>query len=70
MPDNKKSLLKDLTWVEFAERLRDKPVILIPLGSQEEQGPQAPMGDFMLTERIAARNVSGRSWIPPGTGRK
>jgi len=51
----KKSLLKDLTWVEFAERLREKPVILLPLGSQEEQGPQAPMGDYMLTDWIAAR---------------
>ncbi|WP_425624569.1 creatininase family protein [Agrobacterium radiobacter] len=28
-------------------------VILIPLASQEEQGPHAPMGDFMLTERLA-----------------
>jgi len=49
-----KHLLKDLTWMEFRDRLRDDPVILLPFGSQEEQGPQAPMGDFMLTERIAA----------------
>jgi creatinine amidohydrolase len=51
----KKHLLKDLTFVEFRERLRDDPVILIPLGSQEEQGPAAPMGDYMLTEAIADR---------------
>lgn len=49
----KKHLLKDLTWVEFRERMKENPVVLIPLGSQEEQGPHAPMGDFMLTERIA-----------------
>ena len=48
-----KNLLKDLTWVEFRERLADDPVILLPFGSQEEQGPQAPMGDYMLTEKIA-----------------
>ena len=48
-----KHLLRDLTFVEFAERMVDAPVILLPLGSQEEQGPHAPMGDFMLTERVA-----------------
>jgi creatinine amidohydrolase len=46
--------LKNLTWVEFRERMAGQPVILLPLASQEEQGPHAPMGDFMLTERVAA----------------
>jgi creatinine amidohydrolase len=46
--------LQDLTWVEFAERLHtDRPVILLPLGSQEEQGPHAPMGDYVVAEQIA-----------------
>ena len=44
-----------LTWVEFAERMKENPVILLPFGSQEEQGPQAPMGDYMLTDAIVAR---------------
>jgi creatinine amidohydrolase len=51
----KKHLLKDFTFVEFRERMRDDPVMLVPLGSQEEQGPMAPMGDYMLTEAIAAQ---------------
>ncbi|MEQ8357068.1 MAG: creatininase family protein [Kiloniellaceae bacterium] len=50
----RKHLLKDMTFVEFAERLADDPVILLPLGSQEEQGPMAPMGDYMITEAVAA----------------
>ncbi len=50
-----KHLLKDFTWVEFRERIKEKPVMLIPLGSQEEQGPHAPMGDFMLTEKITEK---------------
>ena len=50
-----KHLLKDMTFVEFRERIaRSTPVILIPLGSQEEQGPTAPMGDWMLAEALAA----------------
>ena len=48
----KKNLLKDMTWVEFRARMAEDPVILIPLGSVEEQGPIAPMGDFMLTEKV------------------
>ena len=46
--------LQDLTWTEFAERTAAGSVpIVLPLGSQEEQGPHAPMGDFVVAERIA-----------------
>lgn len=50
-----KHLLKDMTFLEFKERMAEDPVILVPLGSQEIQGPMAPMGDFMLTESLADR---------------
>ena len=49
----RKHLLKDMTFLESRERLKEEPVILLPLGSQEEQGPMAPMGDYMITEVIA-----------------
>lgn len=55
MGNMRKNALKDMTFAEFRERLPQKPVILLPFGSQEEQGPHAPMGDFMLTEAIALR---------------
>ena len=42
-----------MTHEAFARRMERPAVILIPLSSQEEQGPHAPMGDFMLTERLA-----------------
>lgn len=45
--------LQDLTWAEFKERMAEQPVIVLPLGSQEEQGPHAPMGNFVLAEQIA-----------------
>jgi creatinine amidohydrolase len=51
----KKHRLSDLTFVEFRERMAEDPVVLIPLGSQEEQGPHAPMGDYMLTDALAGR---------------
>jgi creatinine amidohydrolase len=49
----KKHAIKHMTFVEFRERIVDEPVVIIPLGSQEEQGPHAPMGDFMLSEKLA-----------------
>lgn len=45
--------MADMTQPEFGERTGKQPVILLPLGSQEVQGPQSQMGDFRLTERIA-----------------
>lgn len=45
--------IADMTQPEFAERTGKQPVILLPLGSQEVQGPHSQMGDFRLTERIA-----------------
>lgn len=33
--------------------LAQNPVILLPLGSHEDQGPHAPMGDYLLAEKMA-----------------
>jgi creatinine amidohydrolase len=35
------------------EILAKNPVILLPMGSHEDQGPHAPMGDYLLAEKIA-----------------
>lgn len=53
MPD--KLRLDDLTSAELAALLPRRPVILLPLGSQEDQGAHAPMGDFHLATLIAER---------------
>jgi creatinine amidohydrolase len=45
--------LAELTSAEAARRLAGNPVLLLPLGSQEDQGPHAPMGDYLCAERIA-----------------
>lgn len=44
-----------MTFREFEAILPEKPVIIIALGSQEEQGPTCPMGDYQLTEVVADR---------------
>ncbi len=38
---------------EAREILKGNPVILLPMGSHEDQGPHAPMGDYLLAEKIA-----------------
>lgn len=47
------------------------PVILLPMGSHEDQGPHAPMGDYLLAEKIAelaavrASNSGTRTLVAP-----
>lgn len=56
----RKFLIEDMTFLEFKERMAEDPVIVIPFGSVEIQGPRAPMGDFMLSAALA-REVGERS---------
>ncbi|MBU6449333.1 MAG: creatininase family protein [Rhodospirillales bacterium] len=53
--------LQDLTALEFAGLLPSRPVILLPLGSQENHGPHQPMGDFALADILAER-IAHRAW--------
>ena len=43
----------ELTGGEAREIAARNPVILLPLGSHEDQGPHAPMGDYLSAERVA-----------------
>jgi creatinine amidohydrolase len=47
--------LAELTSGEAKTRLSNRPTILLPMGSLEDQGPQAPMGDYLLADAIALR---------------
>jgi creatinine amidohydrolase len=42
-----------ITGGEARELYAQNPVILLPMGSHEDQGPHAPMGDYLLAEKIA-----------------
>ena len=45
--------LQDLTWVEVRDKIAQDVPVIVPFGSQEQHGPHAPMGDFIICERIA-----------------
>jgi creatinine amidohydrolase len=47
--------MAELTGGEARERLARRPVVLLPLGSHEDQGPHAPMGDYLSADAIAER---------------
>jgi len=42
-----------ITGGEARELYKENPIILLPMGSHEDQGPHAPMGDYLLAEKIA-----------------
>src|SRR3954447_26957768 len=42
-----------LTGGEGRELYARRPIVLLPMGSHEDQGPHAPMGDYLLAEKIA-----------------
>jgi creatinine amidohydrolase len=45
----------EITAGEMRLLREQNPVILLPLGSHEDQGPHAPMGDYLCAERMAER---------------
>ena len=49
----RKVRMAELTGGEAREIFARNPVILLPMGSHEDQGPHAPMGDFLSAARIA-----------------
>lgn len=54
-----KRRLAELTAEEARTVFARRPVVLLPLGSHEDQGPHAPMGDHLaagaIADRVAAR---------------
>ncbi len=43
----------EITGDEARALYAQNPVILLPMGSHEDQGPHAPMGDYFLAEKVA-----------------
>ena len=62
MPSARKYELAKMTYKEAESAFNDNPVILIPMGSTEQHGPQCPTGDYRIANAlslaIAARTGS------------
>jgi creatinine amidohydrolase len=61
-------LTREMTWVEYEERVRRNPVVFFTVGAHEQHGPHLPMCcDVEIPDRIAravAENVDGLV-VPP-----
>lgn len=63
--------MAELTSAEAREQLTADAVILLPLGSIEDQGTHAPMGDYMAAEQVAldiaraARDLGVATFVAP-----
>src|ERR1700689_2189395 len=55
MPESPKIRMATISGGEARELYARNPVILLPMGSHEDQGPHMIMGDYLLADEIAAR---------------
>jgi creatinine amidohydrolase len=53
MPTTEKIKIAELTSEEARQYLTDEAVVVLPMGSMEDQGTHAPMGDYLAAECIA-----------------
>lgn len=51
--ETEKLKIAELTSEESRQFLTDEAVVLIPMGSMEDQGTHAPMGDYLGAECVA-----------------
>ncbi len=55
---NNRFLLHELSWQDISKIDKDKTIILLPIGSTEQHGPQNPIGtDFLIAEHIARKTA-------------
>lgn len=54
-PTTSKVRMAELTAGEARALYARRPVVLLPMGSHEDQGPHAPMGDYLSADAIAER---------------
>jgi creatinine amidohydrolase len=53
MAASAKVRMGEITGGEARELVKRNPVVLVPMGSHEDQGPHAPMGDYLSADKIA-----------------
>ncbi len=63
---SKKNEMFRMTWKEIEQSIEDDPVVIIPIGSTEQQGPHTPTGDYRAVKAVAAKvaEVTGSLAIP------
>ncbi|MDF2994423.1 MAG: Creatininase [Xanthobacteraceae bacterium] len=51
--------IADMTWYEFADRVKDNPIVFLPTGSVEQHGPHLPLLTDVILPVAVAEAVAG-----------
>lgn len=54
------TLIADLTWYDFAARVKADPIVFLPVGSVEQHGPHLPLATDTLLPLAVAQQVAAR----------
>lgn len=58
---SRNAMMNEITWPDYAARLRDEnAIIFLPVGSLEQHGPQLPMGTDAFLSAHIARGIAER----------
>jgi len=49
-----------ISWVEYEARLKDRPILFLPVGAHEQHGPHLPMGTDAIFARRMAESLAER----------
>lgn len=58
-----KVLLQEMSWIEAEEYFRKNDVAILPVGSNEQHGPQNPLGTDHLIARAIAEETARRTGV-------
>jgi len=62
-PDVKPLVLQEMTWTDVRDYVAKNDMVILPLGSTEQHGPQLPLGtDFILATDIS-KLISARTGV-------
>src|SRR6266567_720084 len=55
--------MQDLSWPEFEARIREIPIVLLPIGSTEQHGRHLPLGVDVFIPIYAAEQVAAKTGV-------
>lgn len=56
-------MLQKMSWVEAGEYFKENDVAILPVGSNEQHGPQNPLGTDHLIAKAIAEETAGRTGV-------
>jgi creatinine amidohydrolase len=58
-----KDLLHEMSWVEAKQYFMEKDIVILPVGSNEQHGPQNPLGTDHFIAKAIAEEAAKRSGV-------